>query len=153
MCRTATTKCAFDEIAGPQKRVKVRTVGRDATVSARASAPLTGHGQILITTVYFASASATLTKADGKILDSAIRRVHRFGFGRANLDGYTDSDGGFALNRALSKRRTAAVAAYLKAHGDIGAVQWWFGESNPVASNQGATGKAKNRRVEILVRY
>lgn len=152
-CRTAATSCATRAILGPRRAVSVRTVGRDGTRSELRRAPLTGHGQVLVATVYFASDSARLTARDRGVLDTAIGKVHRYGFGRAALDGYTDADGGLAYNIALSHRRTGAVATYLRRHGELASLQSWHGERNPAASNGDASGKARNRRVEILVRY
>ena len=152
-CHTSRPRCALHQVLGPRRKVYVRTVGHDDTRSARTSAPLTGHGQVLVTTVYFASGLAALTPSDRRTLDAAIRTVHAFGFGVAALDGYTDADGGLAFNLRLSHRRTRTVAAYLHSQGRLGSVQAWHGESHPVASNHGVSGKARNRRVEILVRY
>lgn len=153
VCHTARTGCALSDVLGPQRSVTVRTVGHDTTRSPRTAAPLTGHGQVLVTTVYFDSGSSTLTADDRRTLDGAIRTVHRYGFGVAHLDGYTDTDGGVAFNLALSHRRTRAVAGYLRDHGALGNVQDWHGETDPVASNDRPSGKARNRRVEVLVRY
>jgi outer membrane protein OmpA-like peptidoglycan-associated protein len=153
VCHTSRTTCSLSDVLGPERIVSVRTVGHDATRSVPTGAPLRGHGQVLVTTVYFASGEDRLTAQDHRILDAAIREVHRFGFGRANLDGYTDADGGLAFNMVLSHHRTQAVALYLREHGAIGNVQAWHGEADPVASNSESQGKARNRRVEVLVRY
>lgn len=67
------------------------------------------------------------------------------------IDGHTDSVGTEEYNMGLSERRAEAVAAYLEARGvsrDRMTVAW-FGESQPVASNDTAEGRAQNRRVEI----
>jgi len=75
----------------------------------------------------------------------------------ANLDaksviisGHTDSREGDAYNLALSERRAAAVANVAKASGaEIFDVRG-YGERDPKASNDNATGRAINRRVEII---
>jgi outer membrane protein OmpA-like peptidoglycan-associated protein len=152
-CSTTATGCRLLRIVGPQMRVQVRTLGRDGTRSSQVAAPLSGHGQVLIRTVYFDSGSAALTRADRRTLRAAIRTIHRIGFAHAWLDGYTDADGGIAFNLALSHRRTHAVAAFLRSRGDLRSTKAWYGESDPVASNDGAHGKSRNRRVEVLVRY
>jgi OOP family OmpA-OmpF porin len=54
----------------------------------------------------------------------------------------------------LSKRRSEQVADYLKENFNITSdqiVTFWYGEANPVASNDAPAGRAKNRRVEIRV--
>ncbi len=67
--------------------------------------------------------------------------------------GHTDSDGSDAYNYKLSEDRANSVAQYLNDHG-VGASRikiQAFGESQPIASNATADGKAKNRRVEIKI--
>lgn len=72
-------------------------------------------------------------------------------FGTVTVSGYTDSTGSAAHNQDLSERRAQSVAQYLQQHG-LKASQYavhGYGESNPVASNATAEGRAHNRRVEI----
>ena len=72
----------------------------------------------------------------------------------AVIEGHTDSDGRDAYNQALSERRAKAVVdALVKEHG-VAASRLsakGYGESRPVASNDTADGKLKNRRIEAVV--
>jgi outer membrane protein OmpA-like peptidoglycan-associated protein len=67
------------------------------------------------------------------------------------LGGYADNKGGYVYNWKLSKVRADAVKAYLVSKGAdssrIAATE--YGYTHPVASNKTATGRKKNRRVEI----
>lgn len=67
--------------------------------------------------------------------------------------GHTDSDGSDAYNQGLSERRAQSVANYLSSHGVQSAriATRGFGETQPIASNATAEGKAQNRRVEIKI--
>ncbi|WP_336964666.1 OmpA family protein [Sphingobium aquiterrae] len=67
--------------------------------------------------------------------------------------GHTDSDGSDAYNQGLSERRAQSVANYLSSHGVQSAriATRGFGETQPIASNTTAEGKAQNRRVEIKI--
>ena len=69
------------------------------------------------------------------------------------LVGHTDADGADSYNQDLSERRAAAAADYLVTQGvpraRIDATG--RGETEPVASNDTAAGKAQNRRVEIAI--
>lgn len=67
--------------------------------------------------------------------------------------GHTDSDGTDAYNQSLSERRAQAVGDYLTSHGVQSAriATRGFGETQPIASNATAEGKASNRRVEIKI--
>jgi outer membrane protein OmpA-like peptidoglycan-associated protein len=68
--------------------------------------------------------------------------------------GHTDNTGTDRYNYALSKRRAESIAAYLTAQKKIDPSRMivvGYGESAPVADNQTEAGRAKNRRVEIMV--
>lgn len=71
---------------------------------------------------------------------------------RLFLIGHTDDTGSSELNAELSERRAKAVAAYLKQQG-IADSSLYFqgaGETLPIADNRTDTGRAVNRRVEIV---
>lgn len=68
------------------------------------------------------------------------------------LVGHTDDTGSSSLNADLSERRAKAVAQYLERRG-IPREQIYYqggGEVYPVADNNSETGRAENRRVEIV---
>jgi OOP family OmpA-OmpF porin len=69
------------------------------------------------------------------------------------LAGHTDNTGSDALNLRLSKDRAESVKAYLVSQGTnasrIEAIG--YGESQPISSNNSATGRQQNRRVEFTI--
>jgi outer membrane protein OmpA-like peptidoglycan-associated protein len=69
--------------------------------------------------------------------------------------GFADTTGNTARNRALSERRAKAVIQYLVGVHNLDLrrlVQpFGYGDSKPVAENTTAAGRAKNRRVEIII--
>lgn len=69
------------------------------------------------------------------------------------IKGHTDSQGGDDANQRLSQARAESVLAFLSTHGvDGGRLSAvGRGESEPVASNANAEGRANNRRVEIVI--
>ena len=67
--------------------------------------------------------------------------------------GHTDNVGSFETNRDLSQQRAKAVVTALVAQYKVPAARLQsFGASYaaPVASNAAETGRAKNRRVELV---
>jgi OOP family OmpA-OmpF porin len=73
---------------------------------------------------------------------------------KVSVEGYTDSIGSDAYNQKLSERRAMAVKDYLVQHGIDGSriSTIGFGKSKPVASNETAAGRAKNRRADVTAR-
>ena len=69
------------------------------------------------------------------------------------VEGHTDSDGAEAFNQTLSEQRATSVTNLAKGLGVAAAriTMLGYGESQPVASNDTAVGKAQNRRVEVAI--
>lgn len=73
------------------------------------------------------------------------------------INGHTDNVGDPAANLALSKARAEAVKQFLMTNAPANFLAErvqarGFGDTQPVADNSTAAGKAQNRRVEILLR-
>jgi outer membrane protein OmpA-like peptidoglycan-associated protein len=70
------------------------------------------------------------------------------------IEGHTDSDGTAEHNQILSQKRAESVKLYLTSAGTSSSRLFTegYGESIPVAPNTTATGKAQNRRVELVVK-
>jgi outer membrane protein OmpA-like peptidoglycan-associated protein len=70
-----------------------------------------------------------------------------------DIRGHTDSTGSMELNMRLSKERAQAVYDFLASQG-LPKERMKFdgsGPNEPIASNDTADGRAKNRRVEVLI--
>ena len=67
--------------------------------------------------------------------------------------GHTDSDGSAAYNEGLSQRRAQTVYDYLASKGvdESRMTARGSGESQPIADNTTAAGKAQNRRVVLRI--
>jgi len=72
---------------------------------------------------------------------------------RLEVEGYTDSVGGDAYNQQLSENRGTAVRDYLTHEGMAASsvTTKGFGKADPVASNDTASGRQQNRRVELVI--
>ena len=96
---------------------------------------------------------ADLKPQGKKELDALVIKINseKLGVGQITVTGHTDSTGAKAANQALSERRAESVKAYLVEKGLNGEriVTKGMGDSQPVASNKTAAGRAQNRRVDI----
>ena len=73
------------------------------------------------------------------------------------IEGHTDADGEAEANRELSRRRALAVRDFMAKRSAVSFPEarfrvTGFGEDQPVAPNDSPVNKAKNRRVEIVMR-
>jgi outer membrane protein OmpA-like peptidoglycan-associated protein len=103
----------------------------------------------------FATGSAELTLRGENVLNRLVNDInnHRISVNSIDIVGHTDSVGRVQANQNLSMSRANSVASYLSSRGINRNMMRTYGrgESEPVASNKPASGKAKNRRVEIMV--
>jgi outer membrane protein OmpA-like peptidoglycan-associated protein len=72
---------------------------------------------------------------------------------KLQVEGFTDSTGTEEYNQRLSEQRAQAVREFLTSQGVPAAniSSQGYGESDPIASNDNATGRQLNRRVELVV--
>ncbi len=72
---------------------------------------------------------------------------------KLTAEGYTDSTGSAEFNQKLSEKRADAVAEFLHDQGisSDNLSSSGFGEDRPIASNDTASGRRQNRRVELIV--
>jgi len=80
--------------------------------------------------------------------------MNQYDFLKLTVDGHTDNVGPENVNLELSMKRSVAVVNYLAAHGIANnrLTPQGFGPSVPIADNKTAEGRAKNRRVELLIK-
>lgn len=105
-------------------------------------------------TVNFAFDSSSLDRESQQTLDEIFKAVKAYS-GKVKLAvvGHTDSVGSEAYNMKLSQQRAQAVVDYLVSRGIDRSMLTAAGkgEAEPVASNDRVSGRARNRRVELVV--
>jgi len=103
--------------------------------------------------VTFATDQDTIKPEFHRVLSSVSLVLKKFNRTLVDVNGHTDSDGSDEYNFGLSQRRATSVANFLTFSGIDSRrfVIRGYGESQPIASNATAAGKAANRRVEIQI--
>lgn len=101
--------------------------------------------------VTFAVDDASIQPQFRGTLDQVASTLNEYPKTYIDVLGHTDSDGSDAYNQALSERRARSVADYLVSRNVSSAriATRGYGETQPIADNMTADGKAQNRRVEI----
>jgi outer membrane protein OmpA-like peptidoglycan-associated protein len=90
-----------------------------------------------------------------RVLDDVARTLNAYPQTTIDVVGHADSSGPDDYNQTLSERRAGAVAGHLTGPGKVVADRVFVagrGESQPIAANDTAEGRAQNRRVEIILR-
>ncbi|MBS0557690.1 MAG: OmpA family protein [Proteobacteria bacterium] len=109
--------------------------------------------QMTLDDIAFAPGQANLRPAAKASLGKLIAFVNRDPSKPIRIEGHTDSSGNTHANQLLSQRRADAVRDALVAAGvaasRITAVG--MGEGQPVADNSTEEGRARNRRVDVIV--
>ncbi|MBT8086701.1 MAG: OmpA family protein [Gammaproteobacteria bacterium] len=110
-------------------------------------------GEISLRGVNFESNSDRLLPGATRILDDAAATLRKNPSIKVEVAGHTDSDGAAAYNEGLSARRATTVRDYLAANGVATdrLTTRGYGESQPIADNSTAAGKAENRRVVLRI--
>lgn len=104
-------------------------------------------------TVLFRSGEAQLLPQAQSKLTEVVTALKDQEKTQLEVQGHTDSQGGYELNMELSKRRAQAVADYFASQGIARdrITANGYGSTQPIADNATAAGRADNRRVEIVV--
>lgn len=133
------------------ERVEQRFNEREASV-------MTQGDNILIRLVglSFRPARATIDPQYFTLLKKLENILHEFPNATAVVEGHTDSFGSDNDNFTLSQRRAEAVRSYLLANlsdrkaSSIRSVG--YGETRPIGNNETYAGRAKNRRIDLVVK-
>lgn len=104
--------------------------------------------------IQFETGSDKIKAESNPVLDEVVKIMQDNPTYHLDLRGHTDSKGSDASNMDLSQRRALAAFNYLVAKG-IEATRLassGFGETTPIDTNDTEDGRARNRRVEFMVR-
>ncbi|ATQ76557.1 cell envelope biogenesis protein OmpA [Massilia violaceinigra] len=148
------------EVASEETRQKIAgnvTASLNPTYTVNNSLRVSAADQNVLDTtlanriVEFESGKATLTPAGRAILDEMAAAMIKLKDRKVDIIGHTDSQGNKATNQNLSQARAEAVKTYLTSSGIKAELLSASGQGadRPVASNDSADGRARNRRIEF----
>ncbi|HEX7808887.1 MAG TPA: OmpA family protein, partial [Thermoanaerobaculia bacterium] len=145
----AATGAIVGAMMDKQERELRQIEGIDVTRTDEDELKVTVNNEIL-----FDFNSAALRSSSRDELREMASVFNRYGDTTIAVQGHTDSVGSNAYNQRLSERRASSVSNYLE---DLGVRSsridsYGYGESRPKSSNDTASGRQRNRRVEIFVR-
>lgn len=145
-----------EEVAATQQEVAANKANLDEVASSTQKR-FSEMGEVVTKDQYivlFASGEYSLTQQYKQGLADLAKQALIYNKGWAiSVAGYADSQGAAVYNQVLSRLRAQAVVAYLLQDCGIPVgrivAPGAMGETNPVASNESASGRAENRRVDV----
>ncbi|THV57206.1 OmpA family protein [Flagellimonas alvinocaridis] len=103
--------------------------------------------------VYFDTNKSDIKGTSATTLDKLAGIFKEYPKSNILVEGHTDSAGSDAYNMTLSQQRAQSVTNYLVSKG-ISSGRFttkWYGETQPIESNDTKAGMAANRRVELAI--
>lgn len=103
----------------------------------------------------FDSGAAQIRPENFALLEKVEKAIDVFPRSELIIEGHTDSYGGDEMNQQLSQRRAESVQQYMINAMRIPTyrlIATGYGETRPVASNETEAGRARNRRIDIVIR-
>jgi outer membrane protein OmpA-like peptidoglycan-associated protein len=103
----------------------------------------------------FDSGKSELKQENLDLLAKVERAIDVFPRSELIIEGHTDSYGSDDMNQTLSQSRAEAVQQYMINAMRIPTyrlIATGFGETNPIANNETASGRAQNRRIDIVIK-
>ncbi len=138
----------------PPAEVVAEPAPAPAPMPAPAPAPVPTSEKVSFAAEALFDFDKSVVKSEGKAaLDDLLNKLQGMNTEVMVTVGHTDSVGSDQYNQKLSMRRAEAVKAYIVSKG-VDASRVYTegkGESQPIADNKTAEGRAKNRRVTVEV--
>jgi outer membrane protein OmpA-like peptidoglycan-associated protein len=154
----AASQAALDEAARQRAQLETEKAELRSRLLKQFSLILqtrdTARGLIVnMSDVLFDSGKASLRPAAREKLAKVAGIVSGHPGLRLDVEGHTDSVGGDDYNQRLSEQRGKSVGDYLTGQGmpTSSVSAKGLGETQPVATNDTATGRQQNRRVELVI--
>ena len=97
---------------------------------------------------------STIEPQNFAILSKLQQAIRLFPDCAIGIEGHTDSHGGDDMNLRLSQARAEAVRQYLLANMSLSPAKITasgYGEARPIASNETADGRTRNRRIDVVI--
>ena len=127
---------------------------KNVTINELGCATYDGKVGDLIANVQFESNSSLLTEPSKIALNEIVSMLAIYTAVKIEVQAHSDNTGSADYNKKLSQRRAESVVKYLATKKiSMDRLQaLGHGEEKPIADNKTAEGRAKNRRVEFILK-
>lgn len=104
--------------------------------------------------ISFPSGRSTIDASSAPLMKKVQQALTLFPGASLVVEGHTDANGGDSANLLLSQDRADAVKQYLVTNFGVDAEKVssiGYGEARPVATNETTAGRARNRRIDLVI--
>ncbi len=140
-----------------QARIKQKFASVEKMFSREEAVVLRSGNDVILRMVglTFDSGKSDMKPEWDELLDRVGKAVAQFDNPLLEVEGHTDAFGSDETNLELSGDRAVAVKLYMQSNmnldeSEVRAIG--YGEARPIANNETAEGRAKNRRIDIVIR-
>lgn len=137
-----------------EQEAKIKKIARTITPKEGRVLIEGDHVLLRLYGLSFPSGTAIIKPENFGLLKKVQDAIREFNNCKVIVEGHTDSRGSSEINQKLSQERANAVMEYLIANMGIPRDRIQakgYGESRPVATNKTPEGRAKNRRIDIVI--
>jgi outer membrane protein OmpA-like peptidoglycan-associated protein len=109
---------------------------------------------IRLISLSFPVGKSTIEPENFGLLSKVQNAIRNFPNSTIVIEGHTDSYGSDQKNMELSQERASAVKQYILANMNLDqkkVMSFGYGETKPIANNESKEGRAKNRRIDLII--
>lgn len=143
-------------VAEKKRQFEANIAGVEALFTSSEATVAQEYGNVVIHLygVSFKSGQSTIQPEYFGLLSKVQRAIREFPTSKIAIEGHTDGQGFLELNQKLSQERATVVMGYVLANMGLSpdmVTATGYGATRPIANNDLPEGRAKNRRIDIVL--
>jgi OmpA-OmpF porin, OOP family len=149
-------RIALQRRVDEQERLRSNVAAMEVSFSSQEARVYRQGDDVVISLlgIRFPSGRSTIDASSAALMNKVRQALALFPDATLVVEGHTDSNGGDSANLILSQDRADAVRQYLVSNAGVNAERIssiGYGEARPVSSNDTADGRARNRRIDLVI--
>jgi outer membrane protein OmpA-like peptidoglycan-associated protein len=149
-------RIALQKRVDAQERVRANAATIESSFTPDEARVLRQGDDVVISLlgIQFPPGKSTIDNSNARLMQKVRDALQLFPGASISVEGHTDAIGSDSANLILSQDRADAVKAYLVSNFGLDAEKVssvGYGEARPVATNETPEGRARNRRIDLVI--
>ncbi len=149
-------RIALQRQVDAQARLRANIAAIEASFTSDEARVYRQGGDVIVSLlgINFPSGRSTIDNSSAALMQKVQKALALFPDASIVIEGHTDANGSDSANLLLSQDRADAVKQYLVTQFGANAEKVssiGYGEARPVATNETAAGRARNRRIDLVI--